>query len=301
MLILAEASPEVELGTKIGYVTGSLFVLLLLGFAARTFFQVDRNKKCALSMILVTAGWSVMSVTYALSKFMDAAWMLVPALCVAVLLALAGSVTAILGLVGLSDRVPRQAGGAQAVATLAISGLFFLLVTVGFVRGLRGVPDDWMMTQPQPGSRISVVSKNFSIGFPGPDWIQVVPQKLNPRAELAFVQPKKHMYVIILAHPVPGASGVALQSFAEVARKEMMQLDPAAVIDETKALNVGSCQGMAFNADARAKGQLLTYREWVSVHGSVAYQVLSWGMKRDVDFVRRETDALVGTFESLTP
>lgn len=299
--MLAESEQAFELGTKFGSSIGSIIPVVFLVIAVRSFFQNDRNKKCALSMILLTAGWSAMTVGYALSTVTGATGILFPLFIMGSLLVLAAIAFAILGLLQLSGSTRPQVGKTQAVLSLVFSGLFFLFAGIGAVRGERGIPDDWKMIQPLPGSRISVVSKNFSIGFPGPDWIQIVPEKLNKHAEVAFVQPKKRIYLIILAHQVAGANLTPLNQFAEGARKEMAQVAPGALVDEAQPFNVGPCQGAVFSAEAGPEGKPLNYREWVSIHGSVAYQVLAWGAKADADIVRRETDAIVGTFETLAP
>lgn len=294
-------SSSYDAGYKVGSMIGAFVPLAFLVLAVVKLFEPQRNRKCALSMILFTAGWSCSTVGYALSKLTGADGLLAVLAFAGLLIVLAGIVFGFLGLIEISGTPKTPVGSTQAVWSLVLSGLFLVTFAVGFIVAMRGrIPDDWKMTQPLPGSRVSVVPKNFSLATPGPDWIQVVPAKLNERADLAFVQPKKLIYVIVLAHPIPAANLTPLKVFTDAARGELKQADAGATVSEARPLTVNGCEGAVFDVDATLQRRKFAYREWVSVQGSVAYQILVWGLQSNATLVRSEADRIIGSFELLT-
>jgi hypothetical protein len=280
-------------------VIGALIPILVLVYAARSLQEEDRNRKCALSMILFSAGWGCSTLGYGLSKWAGAPGILVLAAIVGFLCIVGAVVMAILGLVEVAGDSDRKKGGTQAVVALVLSGLFMLVGLFGFLTADRGIPADWKMAQPLPGSRVSVVPKNFSLEVPGPDWVQVVPEKLNPKADVAFVHPKKMIYFILVAHDIPAANLTPLKLFSDAARSEMKNMDPEAQIGESQPRTTGGCQGAVFDAELRVKSMDFSYREFIGVHGGHAYQLVFWSMKPKASLMRAEADRIIGTFEVL--
>src|SRR6185295_10387637 len=298
MIFLAEVSEEFNAGYKVGTALGVLIPLLVLSFAIRSLGDEDRSKKCALGLIVFSSGWTLATLGYSLNRLTGSAGLMILFGVLGSLAMLASIVLAILGLVDVSGDGPRKkTGTGQAIATLILGGLFLLSGVIGFLTAGDGLPADWKMTQPVRGSRISVVPKNFSIAEPGPGWIQIVATKLNPRADVAFVNPKKTIYLIVMAHDIPAANLTPLRFWADAARSEMKQIDPGAVVSEGQPLTLGTCQGVAFDAQATREGKHFVYREWVGIHGSKAYQVLAWGLQTNAALVRSEADRIIATFE----
>jgi hypothetical protein len=299
MFFLADSSPEFDVGYKAGTALGLLIPVAVLLYAFRSLHDEGRSRKCALSLVLFSAGWACTTLGYALSKWVGAMGLLVVAAIVGFLCVIGAVVLAIMGLVDVSVDSNRKTGAIQAVVSLVLSGLFVLVGLVGFLTGDRGVPDDWKMAQPLPGSRVSVVPKNFSLAVPGPDWVQVIPTKLNPKADVAFVHPKKMLYVMLVAHDIPAANLTPLKLFSDAARGEMKQMDPAAQIGEAQPLTAGGCPGMVFDAEVKMKNMEFSYREFIGVHGSRAYQLVVWSLRPNSSLMRREADRIIGSFEVL--
>jgi len=301
MTVPAMTDPAFDLGYKFGSNVGVLIPIAFLVVAVRSVFQEDRNRKCSVGAVLTASAWSLTSIGWALSALTGEKGLL-PPLCVLSLIAVLGAIPlAVLGLTEIARGGRRIRGRAQAVGSLTFAGIFLLVLLIGVLGVERGIPGDWKMDQPLPGSRISVVPKNFSVGHPGVGWSQVIAQKVNSHADVAFIHPKNKITVMVLAHAVPAANLTPIQAFAEGARKEMAQIDPGALVEPAQALTVGSCSGMSFNAEAQRRGDELLYREWVAIHGSVAYQVIGWGPKKDGDLVRQETERFIQSFEILAP
>jgi hypothetical protein len=278
-----------------------LIPLTVLGFAIKSLGDEDRSRKCALGLIVFSSGWSLATLGYSLNKLTGSAGLMILLGGLGSIAMLGSIVLAILGLIDVSGDGPRKkTGTGQAIATLILGGVFLLSGVIGFLTAGDGLPADWKMTQPVRGSRVSVVPKNFSIAEPGPGWIQIVATKLNPRADVAFVNPKKTIYLIVLAHDIPAANLTPLRFWADAARGEMKQIDPGAVVSEGQPLTLGTCQGVAFDAQATREGKHFVYREWVGIHGSKAYQVLAWGLQPNAALVRSEADRIIATFETLT-
>lgn len=300
MNFLADTSPEFDIGYKVGMFVGAFIPIGVLIYALKSLSDEDRSKKCALGLAMFSGGWALASVGVLLSKLAGAG-VLMTLLAGLGGLAIIGSIVfAILGLVEVSGDGRKKSGIGQAIATLILSGGFLLIGVISALASGDGLPDDWKMTQPIRGSRVSVVPKNFSIAEPGPDWVQVVAQKLNPSADVAFVNPKKTIYVMVLAHDIPAANLTPLKFWADAARGEMKQFDPNAVVSEGTPLTLGTCQGVVFDARAAREGRRFFYREWVGIHTSKAYQVVAWGPESKGALVTAEADRIIGTFETLT-
>src|SRR5436190_12268075 len=122
MFFLAAASPE-DTGYKFGMVIGSLMPVLFLVVSIIKYFEPDRNKNCALSMILFLSGWSCSTVGYALVKFTGSDRLLSILGFIGLLSVVVGIVFAIMGLVEGSKSSKPQVGGKQAVWTLVLSAI----------------------------------------------------------------------------------------------------------------------------------------------------------------------------------
>ena len=115
------------------------------------------------------------------------------------------------------------------------------------------------------------------------------------------VNPRKTLYFMVLAHQVPAGNVMFLDRFTEAARGEIKQIDPAGEATPAQPRVIGAYQGMEFSADASVKGKDFTYYEWLTVKGSVAYQVVAWSLRRDAALLKVEATRIVGGFESLMP
>ena len=300
-LAQSDANPEIRISYIIGLIVGALLSILFLVLALKTLSKNQHSRRCATSISVMMAGWSLSSIFYLASHLTGIGGLTVVGYVLGGALALVALGFAIWGLIEVADSRSTLKGAWQAVLSLVLCGVFVIGASLAILISNRGIPDDWKMPQPPPGSRVSVVPKNFSLAVPGGDWVQVVPTKLNARADLAFVNPRKTLYFMVLAHPVPPGSVMHLDRFTEAARTEIKQIDPAGIATPAQPKVIGPYQGLEFSADASIKGRGFTYYEWLTVKGSVAYQVIAWSLRADAELLKREATRMAGGFESLTP
>ncbi len=302
-----ESSPEYSMSYGIGVGVGTLLPLILTLAAAKTISGPDRNRKCAMSLALIMGAWSLCSLGLAVSLWTGHAAIKSVSVFLAAPVVLGGGILAILGLMEVVGSKRPVRGSWQGITSLVIVGIFGLAMLAGFVAGAtkavaaRQIPKDWRMSQTPPGSQLDFPGKNFKYTVPGGDWVQVVPQKLNAQADLAFVDPGRKLYFMVLAYKiVPGAER-SQDKYVEIARNELKQLDPGAVVSESQPESLGALAGAGFSIDATLQQQSFTYREWVGVYGDHVYQLVAWGLRSDREAVQPAAAGLFRNFGVLTP
>jgi len=296
-----QGSPEFKIAYTIGLFVGILLPVLFLVLALRTLSKPNHSRKCALSVSALMAGWALSSLFSLLAHLSGASGLEKFGYGLGGLLALPVLVLAVWGLIDVVHSTPMLSGAWQSVLSLALCGVFVIGAALAGLVASRGVPNDWKMPQTPAGGRVSVVSKNFSLAVPGGDWVHVIPSKLNQRADVAFVNPGKTLYFMVLAHQVPAGSVMHLDRFTEAARGEIKQIDPAGMATTALPKVIGAYPGMEFSADDSVQGKPFTYYEWLTVKGSVAYQVIAWSPRADAALMKVEATRIAGSFESLAP
>jgi hypothetical protein len=303
----AEHSEAYKIGTTIGAGVGLLIPLILALAAAKTISGPGRNRKCALSLALMMGAWFLCSLGYAITQWTGFAGAQPVFVFIAAPVALGAGILAILGLIEVVGSKEPVRGSWQGITSLVIVGIFGLAVFAGFLTGMskgiaaRGIPKDWRMTQSTPGGQLDFPAKNFKYTIPGGNWIQIVPQKLNPQADLAFVDPGRKLYFMVLAHKINPGVDLTQEKYVDIARNELKELDPAAVVSEATPETLGTLAGSAFSVEATLKNQSFTYREWVCVHQGHVYQLVAWGLRSNGAAVAPAAAGLFANFGVITP
>jgi hypothetical protein len=301
MLLPAQADPEFAIARGLGMLVAVLIPVTFALYALRSLGDPDRSRKCALSLALIMGGWALSSLSFALSQLIEAPALVILAGLVAVPLGLAGIVMAILGLVDVAGSARPKSGRGQAITTLILGGLVLLVGLIGSLMD-DGVPDGWRFEGAlPPGERLSDPAKNFSLLVPAEEWVQVFPEKLNRQADIAFVDPKRKLSFILLAHALPAGASITPEKFLEIARNEVKRIDAAARLGEPEPEAASALPGVAFSADARAAGKDVTYRVWLYPYRNHAYQLVLWGPRRAAETVQLEASRFVKGFEILAP
>jgi hypothetical protein len=304
---LALSDPESSISYQLGIGVGILLPLIFAGMAAATVSGPNRSRKCALSLAMLMGGWFLASLGYGVGQWTGLTWVPILFGIIAAPVALGAGILAI---VGLSEVVgnPRPLRGSwQGIASLVLVGIFGLCIVVGFLSDVtkavaaRQIPKDWRMSQTPPGQALDFPAKSFRYTVPGGDWVQVLPQKLNPKADLAFVDPTRKLYFMVLAHKIAPGVDLPQEKFLEIARNELKQLDPGAVVSDSQPETLGPVAGSAFGVEATLQNQSFTYREWVGIHGGHAYQLVAWGFRSNRASVAPAAAGLFQNFGVIPP
>ncbi len=281
-----------------GTFAGALLPLVFMLLAIRSAGKPDRSRRSALSMILFMAGWTLMTLTYAASRSSDSPALSLIGALIGVPIWIAAVVFAILGILEVSNSSRPLAGLWQAITVLVLVVIFG--IAGAFVgRGGDDIPADWKLPPPVPGSRLIIGDKNYSLPEPGADWTRIVPQNLNPRADIAFINIKKSVSMLVVSIPVPSNMVLPADRFVEAARTEMTQIDPAATVSPSSIKWVEKYQGQTFSADVKVKGKPYTYCEWVTSQPGFGYQVVVWGPQSSGPLVKSELDRISSGFQLL--
>ena len=303
MLMAFQADvPGYEVGRGIGALVGILIPVTILIKTIGSFSEPDRNRKCALALALVAGGWALSSITYAVTLMSDGlAWLLMIAVIPAALSILTGVVLAILGLVEISGVTRPVQGRGQAIGSLVVGAVFLIAIAFGVVSGASGVPRELRMDQQSQGTKLMFGSKNFSYVVPEKEWVQVLPTKLHPLADVAFIQPRKKVTFLVIAENLPAGIMATQDMLIEASRAELKKSDPAAKLGAPEPVTVGSLLGHSFLAEATVRNQGFCYRMWVHAAGSRVYRLITMGPRDSVDLVSDSSRSLVQGFELLTP
>ncbi|HVE41560.1 MAG TPA: hypothetical protein VNM14_16835 [Planctomycetota bacterium] len=303
----AQSNPEYSIAYNIGLGVGMLLPLILALAAAKTLSGPDRNRKCALSVALMMGAWFLCSFGYALSQWTGFAGLQRLFVFIAAPVILGAGILAILGLIEVVGSKRPVRGSWQGITSLVIVGIFGLALVGGFVAGAtkamaaRQIPKDWRMSQAPPGSQLDFPAKNFKYTVPREDWVQVVPQKLNAQADLAFVDPAHKLYFMVLAYKIAPGAERSQEKYLEIARNELKGLDPGAVVGESQPESLGALAGDGFSVDATLQNQSFTYREWIGVHGDHVYQLVAWGLRSNRAAVQPAAAGLFQNFGVIAP
>lgn len=275
---------------------GALIPVVFLLLAIRSLGHSDRSSKCAWSMILFMSGWTLLILTYGVFRATESNGIAMIGAVLATPLWLATLVFAVLGIMEVSGN-PDLKGLGQAITAIVLVVVFGLISFIASRGGKDAVPSEWKLPPPVPGSRILVADKNFSLVEPGSDWTRLEPRHLNPRADLAFVNEKKTMFMIVVSIPVPPNMVLPADRFVDAARQEMKQMDPGASVGASEIRYVDKYQGLTFSAEVNAKGQAVTYCEWVTSQPYFGYQIVVFGPRASAALVKSELERISSTFQ----
>jgi len=304
--MIVEDSAAYGLGRIVGSLVGILIPVAFFLKATQRLSDPEHSRRCALSLAFVMSGWALSSAGYALSLMSPGfGCILTVAFIIAIVLILVGIVLSVLGLAEDPPRVGKPLEGrGQAVGALVVGGLLLILGAGGFVAGAfsaRQVPKDWKMAQLPPGTTISNEPKNFTFTVPEKDWVQVIPGKLNPVADLAFVDTQRKVFFILISVPLSRGVSVTNEKLLEVAKGDLRKIDAAARFGEVQPELAGTVAGFAFTGDARVGKENLTYRQWVHAGRTHLYQLAFWGPEKSKVQVVAAAGQLLRTFGILQP
>lgn len=298
-----EADSAYEFGRMVGMGVGILIPLTSLVHALRRRSEEENSVSCATALVCSSSAWLLASVAYALTQWSEGlAWIRVPSTLGVLVLTIAGVVLGIRGLRELSGS-EGVTGRGQAAGALVIAGILSVAFAFGVVRGLEGedLPKDWKVAQKAPGTTLRVESKNCSFVVPPKEWVQVDPQKLNPRADLAFVHPRKKLFYLLIGVAAPPGVTISNDLLADAGRGDLQRMDPNARTTANEAVSAGSLQGVAFNGEAQVGGKPVFYRYWAGVSRSHLYNLVIYGPKEHQALLSAEAGRLLGGFRLLQP
>jgi hypothetical protein len=294
--------PGYAAGRAVGSLIGIFIPVTILFKAIGTFSQPDQNRKCALALTMTAGGWALSSLTYALTLLSEGmAPLLMIAIIPAALAVLSGVVVAFLGIVEVAGVTRPVQGRGQAIGALVIGAVFLICLVVGFISGFSGVPRELRMDQQPLGTKLMFGSKNFSYAVPEKEWVQVLPNKLHPLADVAFMHPRRKVIFLIIAENLPPQVQATQDMLLEASRAELKKSDPAVQLGAPEPVTVGALLGHAFTAQATVRNQSFSYRMWVHAAGNRVYRLITWGPRDAADVVTESSVSLVQGFELLTP
>lgn len=304
ILALAER-PDLSLPLLVG---GCILLGVLVGgtlLCAVRMGQAGAVKKCYLAFILFACGWLLCGAISTLGKQSFAASLGGLALFVA--LAIPAVILAILGLAEVRRAGPSATGRAPAVTTLVLAGLALFAVVGAFAFGvIKGVSDS-------PGFQAAMAPREgppepeqvfqdlgFSVQPPRP-WIKINPSSLNSEAAAGFLRSRPEVYFMIIAEKLDEEADFELEALVNVVKANLASAAEGAKLVEKKEETLNGLTGTRLVYEATVQKQPFTYRYWIHLTPTRAYQLVAWGAQRDGRKVVEEADKAFASFKLHSP
>jgi len=252
-------------GYQIGYFVGIALAFLAPGFAVRSLFRRQVNKKCALSMVFLLAAFAIASLVGPFNEATSPALKVMTG-ALDMVAVLVSAILAIIGLVEFRESGARF-GRKRAIVSLIICGFLLLAFIGGVQRGMRnrgfgGNP------QAKPAS-FERTDLNFRIDY-GPPWVSIKP--LQAENQLMLTSGVPQMFFAMVAEQVGVESSVDTKAIMDIVKAR----DPNAVAHDECPMTINGVDGIRFQLDATVKGYVLFYDYWVAARDGYAYQLYGW-------------------------
>lgn len=281
----------------VGIVVVLLLIPLILNLVALR--RDSTNKKCALAVIVLVAGWMISSIGTMILQQTESnpVLMILPGL-MALCCIIASFVLAIIGLVEIGSRRYRH-GKKRAISVLVVGTLFGVTMVVSAVMGYREMAE---RRNPKAvgkaGESVTNEAWNFRIKPPS-GWAPVDGGKINPLARAAFIYSAPQLFCMVLVEDHPGAD-LDLEAAGEVIKSGLRSRGEVEFVTEgRKAVN--GIEGLFLESDVRLRGQRLLFQHWVVQNRSHIYQLVLWGDGKSPEKVRTAGEKFRDGFSIIDP
>lgn len=286
-----------------GYVMGVGFIVVLLLIPLILNLVALRNdatnRKCALAVIILVAGWvfSALGTMILKNAEPNPLLMMVPGL-VALCGIIASVVLAIIGLVEFGSRRYRH-GKKRAISVLVLSALFVVMMVIGVAMGFRArttAGNPWPAGK--AGEAVTSEAWNFRIKPPA-GWAPMEGAKINPLARAAFIRTSPHLFCMVLAEELPGTD-VDPEAMAELIKSGLRSRGEVEFVAEGRK-TVNGHEGLFLESDMRLGSQHLFFQHWVVQNRSHVYQLVVWGSGAVPEKVRAAAEIFRNGFSIIDP
>ncbi|MEM1445658.1 MAG: DUF3857 domain-containing protein [Planctomycetota bacterium] len=217
--------------------------------------------------------------------------------------------TVVLAIVGLAtyrypQDPPNERGRGQAIWSLILSACVGGLFTFGVVRALdrnqSGIDSD-QVTQVTRGETLRFVDLNFEVEAPGRPWVSIDPAAVNPDARVVLRKRKPDIFWIVTPEVTGIESGLSLDLLVELVKANLQDVATRIRVENERDVRLDDQPARQFTVDARVNGLDLFYDFRVMTHRGFAYQLITYGEKKDRSTVRREADTMAASFRMIDP
>ncbi|MDB6034279.1 MAG: hypothetical protein JWM16_4617, partial [Verrucomicrobiales bacterium] len=298
--MFAPAFIAVTTAEQSGRISGGVICVLITLIGVLKCFRIIRrpqtNTKCVLALAFLLSGFAVSGVATlirqhwpSLLPFTGLLLYIPPGFGVAAI------ALAIIGLVEYSKAKGQyNQGRSQAIWTLALllGGICLAVLMSAF--GSRGVSQG----KPSDGRPIIVEEFNFQVTPPGRPWVVIEPAKLNRVAKVALTRAAPSVFFVVISEKI------VLPDFTSDSLADAVSVQLSSVAESSKVLQRAAVKSRYLNGVGMQTEAVLQGRDFFYVHYCIAtngwaYQLISWGEKRESAEVLRGASEMLGRFELL--
>ena len=302
---------EVNAATESGRIVGQALIWVALLGGALKCWSISRrpttNTKCALSLMIMFLAFILASGVGTITRILSPSPRLAFAggfLGLGMMAALVtATVLAILGLIECSkQRDVYTQGRAQAIWTLVLASIMFLIAGTGFIKGLQRASGFGTATgQSQPGKILTFDDLNFRFRSPDRPWVSFDASRLNKASKLSFLRRNPEAYFLIIAEKLGAQRSFTTEQLAEVGKANLKAAAVSSQVISEVPRQVKGLNGLLVETEAQVGAYQLHYRHWYCATNGYAYQLISYSKSEDQQRVAGDLEDMLSNFELIDP
>ncbi len=212
----------------------------------------------------------------------------------------------VLGIIGLIDYSQNKSaynqGRAQAIWTLAITGIMGLIAISAFIKGVRQTafgPVPYGTSR--PGEMLAFDNLNFRFRAPDRPWVSIDGSKLNKASAATFTRRAPEAYFFIVAEQFSPQMEITSEKIAELGKVNLRAAAASYQLVSERPLAIKGKDGILVETDAKVAAYSLHYWHWYFATNGFAYQLVGYSRDDDKGRVAKEISEMISSFELIDP
>jgi tetratricopeptide (TPR) repeat protein len=297
LTFLAEVAPDTT-----AKLFGAGFMILLVGIGIAKCIQISRrpqtNTKCALGLGCILSAWFTSMISVTCRDAFPGLFFLAGLFGLLALgFWIGGLILAIIGLFEYQNAEGKYTQGrAQGIWTLVLVGLTVTLGIVGVASKKRGPA--YGLNTPSDGKPIVLQEFNCQLTPPGKPWVVLDALKINRAAKIGLAKGAPSTFFMLIPEKV-SETDFTPETLAEAVLINLNSVADSAQVLHRAPIKSRYLSGIGMQTDAVLQGREFFYVHHCFVTNGWAYQLITWGDKRDSIEVLHGASELLSRFELL--
>ena len=271
-----------------------LIFLAIILKTKRVMREPGGNPKCGIGLIIVLLA-TIVCYIGTIGMHLSQQWLLLTGVLIALPMSLIGATIAVLGMIDKHNNPDIHTGARATTFSIIFTMLMWGGLVAGFVAKMladRGVTS---LRPTTSGEVVKVSAFNYQVTLPGKPYVQLRADRVNPVASFAMLRAQPSSHTIVIAEQL-GWGMLDLDTYQEVVTTNLKSVAPDCKFGEVELRTVDGIEGRSFHAYATVTGHKLYYEYWIGEHNGFAFQIISWGSRKEVAAVTEIATTMYDAF-----